>query len=31
MHNNKKKKHTLRNVFLGFILLVVLGGAAFRS
>lgn len=29
MHNNKKKKHTLRNVFLGFILLVVLGGAAY--
>jgi len=30
MHNNKKKKrHTLRNVFLVFILLIVLGGAAY--
>lgn len=28
MHN-RKKKHTLRNVFLGFILLIVLGGAAY--
>lgn len=30
MHNNKKKKkHTLRNVFLAFVLLLVLGGAAY--
>lgn len=29
MHNGKKKKHILRNVFLTFILLVVLGGAAY--
>jgi LCP family protein required for cell wall assembly len=30
MHNNKKKKkHTLRNVFLAVILLIVLGGAAY--
>lgn len=30
MHNNrKKKKHTLRNVFLAFVLLIVLGGAAY--
>lgn len=29
MHNNKKKKHTLRNVFLSVILLIVLGGTAY--
>lgn len=29
MHNKKKKTHTLRNVFLIFILLIVLGSAAY--
>lgn len=29
MHNNKKKNHVLRNVFLSFVLLIILGGAAY--
>ncbi|QFR68407.1 LCP family protein [Companilactobacillus paralimentarius] len=29
MHNKRKKTHTLRNVFLMFILFIVLGGAAY--
>ena len=29
MHNNKAKKHTLRNLSMWFVLLFVLGGAAF--
>lgn len=29
MHNNRRKKHTLRNLGMWFVLLFILGGAAF--